>query len=220
VKPRSRAGVVRFFKSCETAAQDDEGELEQTGLIMRLKFSKKVEAMQSFLAEQALPADQQLTETPAPAPTVKSEQAPHTPADELPASPRETSTKTPVASKSPGKQRNATPQTARSTTRPRSVRKPRATDKDISTMTPTAENRAPAQTFAPFVRKWKDETQYFSMKKVVASLRPVGKVVDELSTPYNWFPEAVPIDALFPPGVLMTAKEINVSGVALLLDRS
>ena len=62
-----------------------------------------------------------------------------------------------------------------------------------------------------FERPWKDETEDFNMKKVIATLRPAGKAVAPLPRPFTWFPDAVPVDAIFPPGVPMTAKEINVS---------
>jgi hypothetical protein len=65
-------------------------------------------------------------------------------------------------------------------------------------------------TYPLFERQWKDETRSFSMKKVVETLRPHNKIVEELPVLYNWFPEAVPVDAIFPPGVPLSAKEIHV----------
>ncbi|KAJ4289255.1 hypothetical protein N0V90_011597 [Kalmusia sp. IMI 367209] len=64
-------------------------------------------------------------------------------------------------------------------------------------------------TFVPFEREWVDETQSFNMKKVIESMRSSGKEVAPLTNLYNWFPDAVPIDAILPPGVPLSAKEIN-----------
>lgn len=64
-----------------------------------------------------------------------------------------------------------------------------------------------------FERQWMDETHNFNMKTVVESLRPDLKAMEQLPAAYNWFPEAVPIDALFPPGVPMSAKEIHVTSL-------
>jgi hypothetical protein len=61
-----------------------------------------------------------------------------------------------------------------------------------------------------FERQWIDETRDFNMKEVVETIRAPGTIVKELPVAFNWFPDAVPIDALFPPGIAMSAKEILV----------
>jgi hypothetical protein len=61
-----------------------------------------------------------------------------------------------------------------------------------------------------FERQWKDETQNFNMKKVLESVRPGSKAVEELPALFTWFANAVPINALFPPGVPVSAREIHV----------
>jgi hypothetical protein len=68
------------------------------------------------------------------------------------------------------------------------------------------------RTYEPFVPKWVDETQEFDVKKLFASLRPRSKEVEDIPTSFVWLPEAVPVDAILPPGVPMSIKEILVSG--------
>jgi hypothetical protein len=63
--------------------------------------------------------------------------------------------------------------------------------------------------FPLFKREWVDETYDFNVGQVRSKLRPVDKEVDELGSTYNWYTDAVPVDAIFPPGVPLSAKEIN-----------
>jgi hypothetical protein len=63
-------------------------------------------------------------------------------------------------------------------------------------------------TVAPFERQWIDETKGFNMNDVKDALRGPDSEVSALPDSFNWFPEAVPVDALFPPGVPISAKEI------------
>ncbi|KAI8941640.1 hypothetical protein NX059_002853 [Plenodomus lindquistii] len=46
------------------------------------------------------------------------------------------------------------------------------------------------------------------MRKIRATLRSFDKVVPELGTRYHWYTDAIPVDAIFPPGVPLSAKEI------------
>jgi hypothetical protein len=63
--------------------------------------------------------------------------------------------------------------------------------------------------FPLFKRTWVDETDDVNIKKVRAKLRPVGVKVESLSENFTWYKDAVSIDALFPPGVPLSAKEIS-----------
>jgi hypothetical protein len=67
---------------------------------------------------------------------------------------------------------------------------------------------------------WKDETYDFPVRRFWDALRKEngrdrdtkpGRQVPEIPKSYTWFPEAVAVDAAFPPGIPMTAKEILVS---------
>jgi hypothetical protein len=62
--------------------------------------------------------------------------------------------------------------------------------------------------FPLFKRSWADETYNFKVDTVRAKLRSNGLNIEELGGHYHWYAEAVPIDAIFPPGVLLSAKEI------------
>jgi hypothetical protein len=64
-------------------------------------------------------------------------------------------------------------------------------------------------TFPLFQRTWVDETQDFNMQTVRAKLRQPDAVVKDIGNNYGWYAGAVPVDALFPPGVPLSAKEIN-----------
>jgi hypothetical protein len=64
-------------------------------------------------------------------------------------------------------------------------------------------------TFPLFKRTWIDETYDFGINPVRAKLRPTGVKVEELSEHFTWYADAVPVDALFPPGVPLSAKEIS-----------
>jgi hypothetical protein len=61
-----------------------------------------------------------------------------------------------------------------------------------------------------FERKWTDETHNFNMKEVVETIRSSEMEVKDIPVLFNWFPDAVPIDALLPPGIALSAKEILV----------
>lgn len=64
-------------------------------------------------------------------------------------------------------------------------------------------------TFPLFKRTWVDETYDFNIKEIRSRLRPASVEVDDLGANYAWYAEAVPIDAIFPPGIPLSAKEIN-----------
>jgi hypothetical protein len=64
-------------------------------------------------------------------------------------------------------------------------------------------------TFPLFKRTWVDETYDYGINTVRAKLRPVGMKVEELGEHFTWYADAVPVDALFPPGVPLSAKEIS-----------
>ncbi|KAH6629356.1 hypothetical protein C7974DRAFT_185083 [Boeremia exigua] len=57
---------------------------------------------------------------------------------------------------------------------------------------------------------WADNTHDFSMMVVRATLRDIHEKPDGLVKSYNWYPDSVTIDSLFPPGIPLTAKEICV----------
>ncbi|KAF1936909.1 hypothetical protein EJ02DRAFT_357979 [Clathrospora elynae] len=59
-----------------------------------------------------------------------------------------------------------------------------------------------------FQRAWVDETHDFNIKAVRSTLRQPDAKVEELGHNYHWYTEAVPIDALLPPGVPLSAKEV------------
>jgi len=64
-------------------------------------------------------------------------------------------------------------------------------------------------TFPLFQRVWVDETHDFNVKAVRATLRPTDTIVEALGGNYEWYDNAVPADAIFPPGVPLSAKEIH-----------
>ncbi|KAF1850590.1 uncharacterized protein K460DRAFT_391061 [Cucurbitaria berberidis CBS 394.84] len=64
-------------------------------------------------------------------------------------------------------------------------------------------------TFPRYQRLWVDETRDFNMKAVRLTIRKPAETVEELGAKYHWYTGAVPIDAIFPPGVPLSAKEIN-----------
>jgi hypothetical protein len=63
--------------------------------------------------------------------------------------------------------------------------------------------------FPPFKRVWTDETYDFKMATIRSQLRSANVGVKELGTNYEWYTDAVPVDAMLPPGVPISAKEIN-----------
>lgn len=63
----------------------------------------------------------------------------------------------------------------------------------------------------PFHRKWKDNTRHFCMKNVRNLLRNPEKPVDPIPVSLQWWDSAVSVDAILPPGIAISAKELNVS---------
>lgn len=64
-------------------------------------------------------------------------------------------------------------------------------------------------TFPLFQRSWVDETYTFNAKHVRSTLRaPNAKDVEDLGANYGWYYDAPQVDAIFPPGVPLSAKEI------------
>jgi hypothetical protein len=59
-----------------------------------------------------------------------------------------------------------------------------------------------------FERTWIDETYDFNIATVRSKIRPADRVFEELGANYQWYDDAVSADAIFPPGVPMSAKEI------------
>ncbi|CAE7027361.1 hypothetical protein PTNB73_01608 [Pyrenophora teres f. teres] len=75
----------------------------------------------------------------------------------------------------------------------------------------TPHNLNPAefvQKIPPFQRSWVDETEQFNMVDVHNRLQQLPKEVKEMGPNYAWYTNAVPINAIFPPGILMSAKEV------------
>jgi hypothetical protein len=63
--------------------------------------------------------------------------------------------------------------------------------------------------FPLFQRTWIDETYSFDAKAVRSTLRaPDAPDVEDLGANYGWYADAVHMDAIFPPGVQISAKEI------------
>ncbi|EAT79241.2 hypothetical protein SNOG_13357 [Parastagonospora nodorum SN15] len=63
--------------------------------------------------------------------------------------------------------------------------------------------------FPLFKRAWVDETYDFNAAAVRSKIRPIDRAYDELGANYHWYNDAVPADAVFPPGVPISAKEIS-----------
>ena len=63
-------------------------------------------------------------------------------------------------------------------------------------------------TYPPFQRPWVDETKDFNMRAVRGVLQKLGFVGKDLGVHYTWYNDAVPVDALLPPGVPLSAKEV------------
>ncbi|KAF1954295.1 hypothetical protein CC80DRAFT_536833 [Byssothecium circinans] len=224
----SRADVVTKFKPSEKTSEDGEEIWERTGYVVRLQFNHNADALQSMLAELARhPARPQrtttMTDPPPPLGAQTSLQALKQPSQVVAATPDATTTEGTATPESTATERTAISKAlvGKRTITPKTDPNPKPSAKDHtsttqtdsrdSTATPksTIEPRKPVQTLLHFVRQWKDETHDFNMRKVIATLRPADREVEPLSAAYHWFPEAVPVDALFPPGVPMTAKEIN-----------
>ena len=57
---------------------------------------------------------------------------------------------------------------------------------------------------------WQDETYNVNMAQICSTVRSRGAAPQDLVKNYNWYPEAVAVDALFPPGVPLSLGEIFV----------
>ncbi len=55
---------------------------------------------------------------------------------------------------------------------------------------------------------WTDETRDFNMKVIRPSLQSAHGTVKDLGSEYHWYTDAVGVNAIFPPGVPLSAKEI------------
>jgi hypothetical protein len=64
-------------------------------------------------------------------------------------------------------------------------------------------------TYPLFQRTWVDKTKDFNMRAVREILQKPGAPVKDLGIHYTWYHDAVPVDALLPPGVPLSAKEVN-----------
>jgi hypothetical protein len=60
-----------------------------------------------------------------------------------------------------------------------------------------------------FKRAWIDETYDFDSTAILRKLRDPSTVVGDLGSNFGWYTDAVPVDAIFPPGVPISAKEIH-----------
>ncbi|KAF1912899.1 hypothetical protein BDU57DRAFT_457084 [Ampelomyces quisqualis] len=63
--------------------------------------------------------------------------------------------------------------------------------------------------FPLFKRVWIDETYDFNMATVRSKLRSANVKFSDIGANYAWYTDAVSIDAMFPPGVPISAKEIS-----------
>jgi hypothetical protein len=73
----------------------------------------------------------------------------------------------------------------------------------------TVDSIDSVHTYPLFQRTWVDETKDFNMRAVRGLLRKSGSSIKDLGGNYTWYDDAVPVDALLPPGVPLSAKEIN-----------
>jgi len=62
--------------------------------------------------------------------------------------------------------------------------------------------------YIPFERSWVDETQDFNMREVCSTIRRPNTPVKDLGKNYTWYDDAVAADALLPPGIPLSAKEL------------
>lgn len=58
--------------------------------------------------------------------------------------------------------------------------------------------------------EWKPETYSFNMSSIRTTLRDTSTKHSELVKNYNWYPEAVAVHALLPPGIPLSLKEICI----------
>ncbi|KAH7359811.1 hypothetical protein BKA66DRAFT_372914, partial [Pyrenochaeta sp. MPI-SDFR-AT-0127] len=86
-----------------------------------------------------------------------------------------------------------------------------ATNREAATMkTPcTLDSIKSINPLPLFQRSWLDETQNFDMKTVRSTLQESAARAENIGDKYDWYADAVPVNAIFPPGVPLTAKEIN-----------
>ncbi|KAG9195114.1 hypothetical protein G6011_00234 [Alternaria panax] len=73
----------------------------------------------------------------------------------------------------------------------------------------TLDSIRSVHTYPLFQRTWVDETKDFNMRAVRGMLQKFGSTSKDLGPNYTWYRDAVPVDALLPPGVPLSAKEIN-----------
>ncbi|CAN9365073.1 unnamed protein product [Alternaria sp. RS040] len=66
-----------------------------------------------------------------------------------------------------------------------------------------------AHKYPLFQRIWVDETKDFNMRAVRGVLQRSGYIGKDLGPNYTWYNDALPVDALLPPGIPLSAKEIN-----------
>jgi hypothetical protein len=59
-------------------------------------------------------------------------------------------------------------------------------------------------------RAWHDNTYDFNMAKICATVRDSDVRPAELVKTYHWYPEAVAVDALLPPGVPLSLREVCI----------
>lgn len=79
-----------------------------------------------------------------------------------------------------------------------------------------------------YQRDWEDVTRDFNSKTVRSNLRDTGEAGVSFGPKQHWYADAVPVDAIFPPGVPISAKEIMAyyphhvrwKGVMLRLTRN
>ncbi|KAJ4353481.1 uncharacterized protein N0V89_005211 [Didymosphaeria variabile] len=189
-RPCSRADVVAGFQRSEehtgAEAEEDEEAWVQTRMVVRLKFScRGSDEVQRILANEPTDGETQAV-TPGPSGADAFGEAPVILAE------------TPVIPETP----RASPKVVDVDTLDIS------TPESTTPYTRAPDTDRPLRSIAPFERQWFDETQNFNMKEVVATSRAPGSEHLPLSDFFNWFPEAVPVDAIFPPGVPLSAKEI------------
>ena len=93
--------------------------------------------------------------------------------------------------------------------RPRTVSTPTTPFVNQTLSTPRPESPASlSQNPGSSPGTWIDETQDFDVLAVRSTLRSPSTPVKDLGPHYTWYTDAVPVDALFPPGVPLSAKEI------------
>jgi hypothetical protein len=73
----------------------------------------------------------------------------------------------------------------------------------------TLDSIKSSHTYPLFQRTWVDETKDFNMRAARGVLQKSGSTAKDLGANYTWYNDAVPVDALLPPGVPLSAKEFN-----------